>query len=80
MNFKKIGIVLIVLGLMGLASGLVNYSTGGPQPDAKYQQVERAFSPKSGFLLIFVFPVVGVLAVFAGIALVVLRKKTIESI
>ncbi len=80
MNFKKMGIVLIVLGLLGLAGGLVDYSTGQSGSDAKVQQVEKTVSPVSGALLMFVFPVIGVLAVFAGIALVVLRKKTIESL
>lgn len=80
MKYKILGLVFVVLGLLGLAGGLVNYSTGKPGGEANSQKVEKTLSPVSGALMMFVFPVVGVLAVFAGIGFLVVRKKTIESI
>ncbi len=84
MKYKILGLVFVVLGLLGLAGGLANYSTGRPGGEARgesnSQTVEKTLSPVSGALMMFVFPVVGVLAVFAGIGFLVVRKKTIESI
>lgn len=80
MNYKKLGLVLVIIGLLGLAGGLVNYSTGQPKGEANVQSVEKTLPPVLGALLMFVFPVVGVLAVFAGIGFLVVSKKTIESI
>lgn len=80
MKFKILGLVLVIVGLLGLAGGLVNYSTGEPVGEVNGQFVEKTLSPVSGALVMFVFPVVGVLAVFAGIGFLVIRKKTIESI
>ena len=80
MIFKKFGVVLIILGLLGLAGGLVNYSTGETGVDAKGQHSARTLSPVTGALLLFVFPVGGVLAVFTGIGFIVVSKKRIRAI
>ena len=80
MLFKKIGVVLIILGLLGLAGGLVDYSTGEIGVDAKGQHTTKTLSPVSGALLLFVFPVIGVLAFFTGIGFIVVSKKRIKSI
>ena len=80
MNFKKIGIALVIAGLLGLLGGRVNYSTGGSEVGANAEKAHKPISPISGALVLFVFPVVGILAVFAGIALIVVSKKRIQAI
>lgn len=77
MSYKKIGIIMIIVGLLGVIGGRLTYSTGeSTSTNATQQKIaENSLPPAAGAMVLFVFPVVGVLVFFGGVALIVIGKR-----
>ena len=76
---KRIGIGLVIIGLLSLAYGGYTYSTrSSADPSQPPTSVEKPgmvkYSPLEGALSLFVVPALGSLALFGGIALFLTGK------